>query len=167
MKSFAGTSRPLLVFASLQGMRVDWLPRDLLAGLVLAAIAVPEQLATAQLAGLPPETGLIAFVTGSLAFAVFGVSRFLSSGADSTIAPIFAGGLAAFAAIGSPDYAHLAALLALMVGAIMVAAGCCGRDGLLICCQSRSRPAFSPGSRCTSQLASCLLFSAWRMFLAR
>ena len=122
MKSVARTSRPLWVFASLQGIRAEWLPRDLIAGLLLTAIAVPEQLATARLAGLPPETGLIAFVAGSLAFAIFGVSRFLSSGANSTIAPIFAGGLAAFAAIGSADYARLAALLALMVGAIMIAA---------------------------------------------
>lgn len=86
--------RPTWVFASLRGLRADWLARDLIAGLLLTAIAVPEQLATARLAGLPPNTGLIAFVAGSLAFAIFGANRFLSAGADSTIAPIFAGGLA-------------------------------------------------------------------------
>ncbi len=106
----------------MRGFRTDWLPHDLIAGLLLAAIAVPEQLATARLAGLPPETGLIAFVAGSLAFAVFGANRFLSAGADSTIAPIFAGGLAAFATTGTPEYGHFAALLALMVGAILIAA---------------------------------------------
>jgi len=47
------------VFASFRGFRPDWLPRDLMAGLLLTAIAVPEQLATARLAGLAPETGLI------------------------------------------------------------------------------------------------------------
>ncbi len=57
-------SRRPWLFASLRGLRADWLPRDLLAGLLLTAIAVPEQLATARLAGLPPEAGLIAFVAG-------------------------------------------------------------------------------------------------------
>ena len=114
--------RTPLLFASLHGFRPAWLPGDALAGLLLAAIALPEQLATARLAGLPPETGLVAFIAGTLGFAVFGTNRFLSCGADSTIAPIFAGGLAAIAATASPDYAHAAALLALMVGAILIAA---------------------------------------------
>jgi sulfate permease, SulP family len=70
-----------------------------------AAIAIPGQLATARLAGLSPETGLYAFAAGSLAFAAFGANRFMSVAADSTIAPIFAGGLAAMAAAGSQDYA--------------------------------------------------------------
>lgn len=87
--------RRLWLFTSLRGFRPSWLPHDLIAGVLLTAIAVPEQLATARLAGLPPEAGLIAFVAGSVAFAAFGANRFLSVGADSTIAPIFAGGLAA------------------------------------------------------------------------
>jgi MFS superfamily sulfate permease-like transporter len=51
-------------------------------------------MATTRLAGLSPEIGFFAFLAGSLAFAIFGGSRFLSCGADSTITPIFAGGLA-------------------------------------------------------------------------
>ncbi|WP_158801540.1 SulP family inorganic anion transporter [Acidisoma sp. L85] len=109
-------------FTSLQGWHVNWFPRDLAAGLILAAIAVPEQLATARLAGLPPETGLIAFIAASLGFVIFGASRLLSAGADSTIALIFAGGLVAIAPAGTAEYAHLASLLALMVGAILIAA---------------------------------------------
>jgi MFS superfamily sulfate permease-like transporter len=89
--------------------------------LLLAAIAIPEQLATARLAGLPPEVGLVAFAAGAIGFAIFGTNRFLSLGADSTIAPIFAGGLAAMA-VAAPLYAELAALLALMVGLILVVA---------------------------------------------
>ncbi len=111
-----------MLFASLRGFQPAWLPGDALAGLLLAAIALPEQLATARLAGLPPATGLIAFVAGTLGFAVFGTNRFLSCGADSTIAPIFAGGLAAIAAAGSAEYASAASLLALMVGGILVLA---------------------------------------------
>lgn len=113
----------LPLFISLTGYRLAWLPRDVTAGIMLAAIAIPGQLATARLAGLAPETGLYAFAAGSLAFAAFGFNRFMSVAADSTIAPIFAGGLAAMAAAGSPDYAHLAASLALMVGIILALVG--------------------------------------------
>ena len=111
------------LFASLRGYRLAWLPRDLLAGIMLAAIAVPGQLATARLAGMPPETGLYAFAAGSLAFAAFGANRFISVGADSTIAPIFAGGLAAMSVAGSADYAGLAGMLAILVGAVLVLVG--------------------------------------------
>jgi sulfate permease, SulP family len=71
---------------------------------------------------MPPEAGLLAFVAGTIGFAVFGTNRFLSAGADSTIAPIFAAGLGAMAMAQSRDYASLASLLALMVGAILIAA---------------------------------------------
>jgi sulfate permease, SulP family len=110
-------------FSSLRGYRIEWLPRDLVAGLMLSAIAIPGQLATARLAGMPPQTGLYAFAAGSLAFAAFGANRFMSVAADSTIAPIFAGGLAAIAVAGSANYAEMATLLALMVGIVLVAVG--------------------------------------------
>ena len=112
-----------LLFRSLAGYRAAFLSRDLFAGLTLAAIVIPEQMATARLGGFAPQIGFFAFVAGSLAFAAFGSNRFLSSGADSTITPIFAGGLAALAATGSPDYATLAAALAVMVGLMLTAAG--------------------------------------------
>ena len=95
----------------------------MLAGLTLAAIAIPEQMATARLGGFTPQIGFFAFLAGSLAFAAFGSNRFLSCGADSTITPIFAGGLAVLAASGTPDYGVLAAALALMVGLMLLAAG--------------------------------------------
>ena len=104
--------------------RLQFLTHDLFAGLTLAAIAIPEQMATARLGGFAPQIGFFAFLAGSLAFAVFGSNRFLSCGADSTITPIFAGGLAALAASG--DAANiwlLAAALALMVGFLLVVAG--------------------------------------------
>ncbi|MDQ6868743.1 MAG: SulP family inorganic anion transporter [Pseudomonadota bacterium] len=96
---------------------------DLAAGLALAAVALPSQMATAHLAGFPPTTGLIAFAAGSIGFAAFGANRFLVACADSTIAPIFAGGLATLAATGSHDYFALCASFALMAGGILV---CCG-----------------------------------------
>lgn len=99
------------------------LPGDLMAGLTLAAIAIPEQMATARLGGFAPQIGFFAFMAGSLGFALLGGNRFLSCGADSTITPIFAGGLAALASTGSPEYQGLAIALALMVGAMMLAGG--------------------------------------------
>jgi MFS superfamily sulfate permease-like transporter len=96
---------------------------DLIAGLSLAAIAIPAQMATARLAGLPPQTGFLAFVGANLGFAIFGSSRYLSSGADTTITPIFAGVLASLAMAGSPHYAALAMALALLTGALVAIAG--------------------------------------------
>jgi sulfate permease, SulP family len=106
-----------------RGWTPAWLGPDLIAGITLAGIAIPGQMATARLAGLPPQTGFLAFIAGGVAFALFGANRFLSSAADSTIAPIFAGALTAFAAAGSPHYAVAALALALLVGAVVTAAG--------------------------------------------
>jgi sulfate permease, SulP family len=115
--------KPWPLFRSLAGYSPSLLSGDLIAGLTLAAIAVPEQMATARLGGFSPQIGFFAFLAGSLGFAVFGSNRFLSCGADSTITPIFAGGLALLAASGSQNYQALAVALSLMVGVILVAGG--------------------------------------------
>ena len=111
------------IFRPLQGVKLGGVGIDLAAGLTLAAIAIPEQMATARLGGLAPQIGLFAFVAATLGFIVFGSNRVLSAGADSTIAPIFAGSLAGMAAVGTPLYGELAAVLALMVGALVAIAG--------------------------------------------
>ena len=111
------------LFHSFAGYSAKAFPRDLLAGLTLAAIAIPEQMATARLGGFPPEDGFAAFVAAALAFAIFGSSRVLSAGADSTITPIFAGGLLAIAGLGSAHYLGLAAALALIVGGLLIFSG--------------------------------------------
>jgi len=115
--------RPWLLFPSLRAYSGAYVPADIVAGLTLATIAIPEQMATARLGGFAPQIGFFAFVAGSLGFAMFGANRFLSVGADSTITPIFAGGLALLAASGSPDYQALAVGLALMVGVMLIASG--------------------------------------------
>ncbi len=112
-----------LLFRSIRGWSRADLGGDVFAGLTLSAIAIPEQMATARLGDLSPQAGFLAFLSGCLAFAVFGTSRHMSVGADSTITPIFAAGLVLLAASGSPHYAALAAVLALMVGATLILAG--------------------------------------------
>lgn len=116
-------TRPRALFGALQGWSRSDLGGDVAAGLTLAAIAIPEQMATARLGDFSPEIGFFAFIAGSVAFAAFGASRCLSAGGDSTITPIFAGGLALVATSGSPQYVALAAMLALMVGAIVLIGG--------------------------------------------
>jgi SulP family sulfate permease len=112
-----------LPLRALSGWQPQDLNGDLIAGLTLAAIAIPEQMATARLGGFAPEIGFFAFVAGSVAFALFGANRHLSAGADSTITPLFAGSLALLATSGSPHYLALAAMLALMVGLIVTLSG--------------------------------------------
>ncbi len=117
------SARAPWLFASLRGYRAAWVSGDIVAALTLAAIAIPEQIATAHLVGLPALAGLIAFCAGSVALAAFGANRFMSAGADSTIAPIMAGALATMAAAGSAQYAGLAVALALVCGATLFLAG--------------------------------------------
>jgi MFS superfamily sulfate permease-like transporter len=71
---------------------------------------------------MPPQAGLFTFAAGAVGFAVFGTNRFLVAGADSTIAPIIASGLAALAGIGSPAYGAEVTLLSLMIGAVLIGA---------------------------------------------
>src|SRR5271167_4622102 len=119
----ASAGKPWPLFRSLAGWRPNLLPGDLIAGLTLAAIAIPEQMATARLGGFSPQIGFFAFIAGSFGFAMLGSNRFLSCGADSTITPIFAGSLVAMATAGSADYQAVAIALALMVGVILMAGG--------------------------------------------
>jgi sulfate permease, SulP family len=111
------------VFSSLHGYRRSWLAPDALAAVTLLAIAVPEQLATSRLAGMPPVTGLYAFIAGSVLFALLGSNPQISVGADSTIAPLFAVGVAHLAQAGSPEYLNLVAMLAVVAGVLVALVG--------------------------------------------
>ncbi|MCX2498032.1 SulP family inorganic anion transporter [Plesiomonas shigelloides] len=111
---------PRLFLQSFRHWKFSWLWGDVVAGVSVAAIALPAQMATAHLAGMPPLTGIYAFIAAAIGFAILGANRYLSGGADSTIAPIFASGLSLMAVAGTPEYAHLAGLLSILVGLILI-----------------------------------------------
>ena len=108
---------------TLRGYRRAWLGADALAALTLVAVALPSQMATARLAGLPAVVGLYAFLAGSLLYAALGTKPHLSVGADSTIAPVLATAATAVAAAGSAGYAATMAFMALVVGALLIVVG--------------------------------------------
>jgi high affinity sulfate transporter 1 len=107
------------------GYRAAWLRRDLVAGVVLCTLLVPQGMAYAELAGLPAITGLYTTVLCLLGYAMFGPSRILVLGPDSSLGPMIAATLLPIiGANGSPERAiELASMLALIVGAIMIVAG--------------------------------------------
>lgn len=103
--------------------RRDWLGPDVMSGLVLTALLVPQGMAYAELAGLPPVTGLYTTVFALAAYALFGPSRILVLGPDSALAPLIAAAVIPLAA-GDPARAvSLAATLALLTGVVCLGVG--------------------------------------------
>jgi high affinity sulfate transporter 1 len=104
--------------------RREWLAKDIVAGVVLTTLLVPQGMAYAELAGLPPITGLYTSILCLLGYAVFGPSRILVLGPDSSLGPMIAATiLPLIAAKGDAERAvALASMLALIVGAIMILA---------------------------------------------
>jgi high affinity sulfate transporter 1 len=102
----------------------EWFGKDVIAGVVLATLLVPQGMAYAELAGLPAITGLYTTVLCLLAYAVFGPSRILVLGPDSALGPMIAATvLPLVTSDGDPQRAvALASLLAIMVGVIMILA---------------------------------------------
>jgi high affinity sulfate transporter 1 len=113
---------------ALRGYQRRWLVKDLVAGVVLTTLLVPQGMAYAELAGLPPITGLYTTIMCLLGYAVFGPSRILVLGPDSSLGPMIAATiLPLVAAGGDPGRAvALASMLALMTAVIMIAAGVAG-----------------------------------------
>ena len=118
------------VFSWLPGLqavksyRREWLAKDVVAGVVLTTLLVPQGMAYAELAGLPPITGLYTSILCLLGYAVAGPSRILVLGPDSSLGPMIAATILPLAgADGDPKRAiALASLLALMVAGIMIVA---------------------------------------------
>jgi SulP family sulfate permease len=100
-----------------------WLRPDLVAAAAVWAVLVPEGMAYASLAGLPPEAGLFAALAPLLAYAVLGTCRQITVGPSSAIAAYSAAAVAPLAAGDPARFIALSALLALIVGALLLAAG--------------------------------------------
>jgi high affinity sulfate transporter 1 len=110
---------------------------DLLAGVTLAAFAVPESLAYASLAAVPPQVGLYAAIAAMLTYAVFGSSRVLATGVTSALAVLTAGTVGRLAGGDPGRAAAMAAFAALVAGAAALAGWLC-RLGFLANLVSRS-----------------------------
>jgi SulP family sulfate permease len=106
----------LPVFDGLRPIQRSQIPKDLLAGVTLAAMNIPQVLGYTRIAGTPVVTGLYTLLLPLVAFATFGSSRYLVVAADSATAAILAGGLAGMAPIASAKYVALAGLVALITG---------------------------------------------------
>ena len=104
-----GSNLPIMQgILPIRGTRI--LP-DVIAGLTLAALAVPEVMGYTRIAGMPVVTGLYTLLIPMALFALFGSSRHLVVGADSATAAILAGGLSGLAVAASPEYVAYAGLL--------------------------------------------------------
>jgi high affinity sulfate transporter 1 len=118
------------VFSWLPGLqavrsyRREWLAKDVVAGVVLTTLLVPQGMAYAELAGLPPITGLYTSILCLAGYAVFGPSRILVLGPDSSLGPMIAATILPLMAAGGDAgrAVALASVLAIMVAAVMIVA---------------------------------------------
>jgi len=118
-----GVSRWIPGLAALRTYQRPWLAKDLVAGLVLTAILVPVGMGYAEAAGLPAIYGLYATIVPLIAYAIFGPSRILVLGPDSSLAAIIAATIVPLAA-GDPErLVSLAGMLALLTGSLCILAG--------------------------------------------
>ena len=108
------------MFTLLRGYSPSWLRGDLVAGVTVAAIAIPESLGYASIAGLPPQAGLYCALLPAILFALLASSRQLVVGADSATAALVAAGAGTVAAVGSTQYAGSVAVLGLLTAAILL-----------------------------------------------
>jgi SulP family sulfate permease len=116
-------TRAVPILGWLPSYRRAWLGRDAIAGVIVVCLLVPEGMAYAQIAGMPPETAFYVAPPALLLYAIFASSRKLVVVVSATQAALSAGAVAALATAGTPQYAELTAALALLVGLITVLAG--------------------------------------------
>jgi high affinity sulfate transporter 1 len=111
---------------SLRGYQKPWLRGDVVAGVTLAAVAIPETMGYASIAQMPVVTGLYTVIFPTLVFALLGASKLLVVGADSATAALMAAGLAGLGVAGltpeSSEWVAWAGLVALVTGALLVLA---------------------------------------------
>jgi len=103
--------------------RRDDLVGDIMAGLIVTIMLVPQSMAYALLAGLPPEVGLYASIAPLMIYGLLGTSRTLAVGPVAILSLITAAGIAPLVEQGNPDYLALALVLALMLGILQLLMG--------------------------------------------
>src|SRR2546421_3059505 len=110
----------LSIFGSIRPYDRGWLSRDVVAGITLAALAIPEVMGYTKIAGTPVITGLYTILLPAIAFALLGSSRHLVVGGDSATAAIMYAGIAAIGIAGlqpgSSQWLALASLSAIIAG---------------------------------------------------
>ncbi|MDN5764642.1 MAG: SulP family inorganic anion transporter [Humibacillus sp.] len=115
-----------LIPVGLRGYQKSWLTTDVIAGLTLAAVAIPETMGYTTIAQTPIQAGLYTILLPTIVFAVLGSSRLLVVGADSATAAVLAAGLAGLAVTGLTPYSATwlayASVLALMCGGLLLVA---------------------------------------------
>src|SRR6201999_470844 len=114
---------PRWLFSSLRGYSREWVRGDLIAGLTVWAVLVPEALAYATIAGVSPVVGLYAAPAALVFYAAFGSSRHLVVGPMSATAALSASTVAQFVAPNSGAFTAMTTALALATGAVALAAG--------------------------------------------
>ena len=121
----SGLARHVPGIGALRSYHRSWFRFDLVAGVVLAAILVPQGMAYAELAGLPPVTGLYTTIACLVGYALMGPSRVLVLGPDSSVSPlIFAAIFPLVAVTDDPETAiALAGMMAVLVGLILIGLG--------------------------------------------
>lgn len=115
----------MVPFPFLQGLlplERSRIPAEMIAGLTLASLAIPEVMGYTKIAGTPVVTGLYTMLLPMALFALFGSSRHLVVGADSATAAILASSLAGMAVSGSAEYVALTGLLAIMAAVLLLLA---------------------------------------------
>jgi high affinity sulfate transporter 1 len=115
----------------LSGYQAPWLKSDALAGITLAAYAIPVSMAYATLAGMPPQHGIYCYLLGGLCYAVFGTSRQLAIGPTSAIALLVGSTVAGMADGDASRWAAIAALCALVVAGLSLLAWLLRLSGLV------------------------------------
>ena len=117
------SARSWPILSWVPGYQRGWLQPDVIAGLTVCAILVPEGMAYAELAGMPPETAFYAAPVALLAYATLGSSRQLVVAVSSAIAIMSAATISGLAPAGSVEYAALTAALAILAGLVSMVAG--------------------------------------------
>ena len=108
------------IMVSTRGYKKKYFRKDILAGLAVTAIAVPEIMGIATMAGVPVQIGLYSALLAPIIYALFGTSHRLIVGADSATAVLLASGAGVLAAAGSPEYLQAVLAIGLLSGVLLL-----------------------------------------------